>query len=67
MKLAAGIAKLGAALPWHCAQLLLVLGAYAWIVVSVGMVAKLLVVWQLAHVEVANTGMWFAGFTVPSK
>ena len=26
-KLAAGIAKLAAALPWHCAQLLLVLGA----------------------------------------
>jgi hypothetical protein len=26
-KFAAGIAKVGAALPWHCAQLLLVLGA----------------------------------------
>jgi hypothetical protein len=27
VKFAAGIAKVGAALPWHCAQLLLVLGA----------------------------------------
>jgi hypothetical protein len=27
LKLAAGMAKLGAALPWHCAQLVVVLGA----------------------------------------
>ena len=67
MKLAAGRANVGAALPWHWAQLLLVLGAYAWMFVSVGRVAMLLVVWQLAQVEVANTGMWFAGFTEPSK
>jgi hypothetical protein len=57
VKLAAGRANVGAALPWHWAQLLLVLGAYAWMFVSVGIVAKLLVVWQLAHVDVVATGM----------
>jgi hypothetical protein len=36
VKLAAGMAKLAAALPWHCAQLLLVLGALAWMLASVG-------------------------------
>src|ERR1700674_5494019 len=49
-------AMLGPALPWHCVQLLLVLGAYAWMFVSVGSVAKLLVVWQFAHVDVVATG-----------
>jgi hypothetical protein len=39
-KLAAGMAKPGAAEPWHCAQLPLVLGAFAWIAVSVGMTEK---------------------------
>ena len=39
-KLAAGIAKLGAAAPWHCAQLLVVLGALAWIAVTVGITEK---------------------------
>ena len=38
-KLAAGIAKLAAAAPWHCAQLLLVLGALAWMALSVGITA----------------------------
>jgi hypothetical protein len=66
-KFAAGIAKVGAALPWHWSQPLLVLGAYAWMFVSVGSVAKLLVVWQFVHTEDVATGMWFAGFTVPSK
>ena len=36
LKLAAGIAKLGAAAPWHCAQLLVVLGALAWMLVMLG-------------------------------
>ena len=36
LKLAVGIAKLAAALPWHCAQLALVLGALAWMLASVG-------------------------------
>src|SRR6266850_5583057 len=31
-----GIAKLAAALPWHCAQLAVVLGALAWMFASVG-------------------------------
>jgi len=38
-KLAAGIAKLGAAAPWHWAQLLVVLGALAWMLASVGIAA----------------------------
>jgi len=38
-KLAAGIAKLAAAVPWHCAQLPLVLGALAWMLASVGIAA----------------------------
>jgi len=57
VKFAAGIAKLAAALPWHWAQLLLVLGAYAWMFVSVGKVAMLLVVWQFAQVAVVAYGM----------
>ena len=36
LKFAAGIAKPAAALPWHCAQLLVVLGALAWMLVTVG-------------------------------
>ena len=39
LKLAAGIAKLGAAAPWHCAQFVVVLGAFAWMLVSVGITA----------------------------
>jgi hypothetical protein len=36
LKLAAGMAKLAAALPWHCAQLAVVLGALAWMLARVG-------------------------------
>ena len=36
LKFADGIAKLGAAAPWHCAQLLVVLGAFAWMFAKVG-------------------------------
>ena len=36
LKLADGIAKPGAALPWHCTQLPVVLGALAWMLASVG-------------------------------
>ena len=36
LKLAAGIANVAAALPWHCAQLDVVLGAFAWMLASVG-------------------------------
>jgi hypothetical protein len=68
VKFAAGIAKPAATVgPWHCAQLAVVLGAYRWMFASVGMVAKLLVVWQFAQVAEAAVGMWFAGFTEPSK
>ncbi len=53
LKLAAGIAKLAAAAPWHCAQLVVVLGALAWMLASVGMTAKSGVVWQAVHCAVA--------------
>ena len=36
LKLAEGMAKLEAALPWHWAQLPVVLGAFAWMLASVG-------------------------------
>ncbi len=50
VKPAEGIAKLAAAAPWHCAQLPVVLGALAWMLASVGMVAKSpCVVWQAVH------------------
>jgi hypothetical protein len=39
LKLAAGIAKDAAAAPWHCAQLLVLLGALAWMLASVGSTA----------------------------
>jgi hypothetical protein len=38
-KFAAGMAKVEAAAPWHCAQLLVVDGALAWIEVRLGIVA----------------------------
>jgi hypothetical protein len=36
LKLLSGMAKEAAAAPWHCAQLLVVLGALAWMFASVG-------------------------------
>ena len=36
LKFLAGIAKLAAAAPWHCAQLPVGLGALAWMAASVG-------------------------------
>jgi len=64
---AAGIANDAAALPWHWVQLLVVLGAYRWMLASVGIVAKLLVVWQFAQVAVVAVGIWFEGLRFPSK
>ena len=49
LKLAAGMAKLAAAVPWHCAQLVVVLCALAWMLASVGITEKSLLVWQAAH------------------
>ena len=49
LKLAAGIAKLAAALPWHCAQLPVMLWVLAWMLASVGSTEKSLLVWQAAH------------------
>ena len=53
LKLAAGIAKLGAAAPWHCAQFVLVLAALAWMLASVGMTEKSVEVWQAVHCALA--------------
>jgi hypothetical protein len=66
-KLAAGIAKDGAAAPWHCAQLAVVLGALAWMLASVGITEKSLEVWQAEHAAVAEVGMWLAGLSVALK
>lgn len=56
-KFAAGIAKLGAAAPWHCAQFVVVLGALAWMFASVGITEKSLDVWQAVHCAFAAVGM----------
>ena len=67
VKFAAGIAKLAAAAPWHCAQLVLVLWALAWMFVIVGITAKSAAVWQAVHCAVAAYGMWLAGRSVALK
>ena len=66
-KFAAGMANEAAALPWHCAQFVVVLGAYAWMFVSVGITDKSVPVWQFVQVAVVAVGMWFAGSSMPSK
>jgi hypothetical protein len=53
LKFAAGIAKPAAAAPWHCAQLLVVLGALAWMFASVGITEKSLLVWHAVHCALA--------------
>ena len=62
-----GIAKLAAAEPWHCAQLLAVLGAFAWMFASVGSTAKSPVVWQATHCADAAVGMWLDGVACAVK
>jgi len=58
LKLVAGMAKLGAAAPWHCAQFEVVLCALAWMLASVGRVVKSPgVVWQAEHCAAAAYGM----------
>jgi len=52
-KLAAGLANDEAALPWHCAQLLVVLCALAWIADNVGMTEKSLLTWHALHCALA--------------
>jgi len=66
-KFAAGIAKLAAALPWHCAQLPVVLGALAWMLASVGITEKSLDVWHALQVAVGDVGMWLAGLSSAVK
>jgi hypothetical protein len=67
LKPAAGIAKLGAALPWHCAQLAVVLGALAWMLASVGITEKSVDVWHALQVAVAEVGMWLDGLSCAVK
>jgi hypothetical protein len=62
-KFAAGIAKLGAALPWHWAQFVVVLGALAWMFASVGITEKSLDVWEAEHCAAAAGGMWVEGWS----
>ena len=68
-KLAAGIAKPATTLAaWHWAQLVVVLGALAWMLASVGSTEKSLEVWQAVHCAVAEVGMWLAGLAAtPEK
>jgi hypothetical protein len=47
--------------------LLVVLGAYAWMLVTVGITEKSVDVWQELHWAVAAYGMWLAGVTVAVK
>jgi hypothetical protein len=62
VKLAAGMAKLAAAEPWHCAQLVLVEGALAWISARVGIAEKSVVlVWHDTQVDAAAVGIWLDG------
>jgi hypothetical protein len=67
LKLAAGMAKLAAALPWHWAQLPVVLGALAWMLASVGITEKSLDVWHALQVAVGEVGMWFNGLSSAVK
>jgi hypothetical protein len=57
VKFTAGIAKDAAALPWHWAQLVVVLGAYWWIAANVGITEKSVPVWQFVQVAVVAVGM----------
>jgi hypothetical protein len=66
-KFAEGMAKLAAAVPWHCAQLALVLGALAWMLARVGSTEKSVDVWQAVHCAFAAVGMWFAGLSCALK
>ena len=63
-KLFAGMAKLAAAAPWHCAQLLVVLGALAWMLASAGITVKSALVWQAVHCAPVAYGMWLSGTAV---
>jgi hypothetical protein len=67
LKPTAGIAKLGAAAPWHCAQLVVVLGALVWMFASVGITEKSVLVWHDVHCAVADVGMWLAGLSCAVK
>jgi hypothetical protein len=66
-KFAAGMAKLGAAAPWHWAQFVVVLGAFAWMLATVGMTEKSLDVWQAWQFALVAVGMWFAGLSTALK
>jgi hypothetical protein len=67
-KLAAGMAKPATTLAaWHCAQFAVVLGALAWMLASVGITEKSVVVWHAVHCAVLKVGMWLAGLISPTK
>jgi hypothetical protein len=62
------IAKVGAVVgPWHCAQFEVVLGAFAWMSTIAGITEKSVLLWQAVHETPLAVGMWFEGFSIPSK
>ena len=64
----AGIEKFAAAPAlWHCAQLVLVEGALAWIAASSGTTEKSLLTWHELHCAAAAIGIWFAGLASAMK
>jgi hypothetical protein len=60
-KFTAGIAYVAALAPWHCEQLVVVLGAYRWMFAIVGICAKFGVVWHELQLVPAANGIWFDG------
>jgi hypothetical protein len=61
------MAKLAAAEPWHCAQLLLVEGVLAWIRPIDGITEKSGFVWQDVQLALVDVGIWFAGVAAAEK
>ena len=56
-KLFVGLGKLAALEPWHTAQLVVLLGALAWIAAIVGTIEKSALVWQDEHFAELENGM----------
>jgi hypothetical protein len=52
---------------WHCAQLVLLDGALAWIAAIAGITAKLVLVWHAVQVADAEVGIWLSGFETARK
>jgi len=66
-KFAAGIANEAAALPWHWSQFASCSERRHGSPSASAGPEKSVPVWQLVQVAVVAVGMWFAGFSTPSK